>query len=295
MTEENIDIAGDEAGEGGGSPDQEYNGRDYESEALEQGWTPKEEFKGNPDKWVDAEKYVERGSYRKQVKDLSSQMAELKKQMESQSSEYSKKLSDELSRARKIAEHALDKQREQLEARYERLKYNAVEEGDLDEYKRLDSEHKEQVAKYSEPQFEEEVENEFKEPEKKPEENQQPEPPQEVKDWVSKNQWFERDQRLKAYAIETHKQIVDSNPNMSLPESLELVTEEIKNTFPQKFERPSQRTDVAGGNRINGGSANRKKGWGDIDKVNQEHLDFFIKKGIYKDKNEAAERFWSEE
>lgn len=32
-----------------------------EAEAREQGWLPKEEYKGKPDKWVDAEEFVERG------------------------------------------------------------------------------------------------------------------------------------------------------------------------------------------------------------------------------------------
>ena len=31
-----------------------------EKEAREMGWTPKEKFKGNPDKWVTAEEFVER-------------------------------------------------------------------------------------------------------------------------------------------------------------------------------------------------------------------------------------------
>ena len=31
--------------------------------AREMGWTPKEKFRGNPDKWVDAETYVERGEH----------------------------------------------------------------------------------------------------------------------------------------------------------------------------------------------------------------------------------------
>lgn len=33
---------------------------DHETKAREMGWTPKEEFKGDPDKWVDAKDWVER-------------------------------------------------------------------------------------------------------------------------------------------------------------------------------------------------------------------------------------------
>lgn len=36
---------------------------DIESQARQMGWKPQEEFKGDPDKWVDAETYVERGEH----------------------------------------------------------------------------------------------------------------------------------------------------------------------------------------------------------------------------------------
>lgn len=36
---------------------------DVEKEALSMGWTPKEKFKGNPDKWIDAESFVERAEH----------------------------------------------------------------------------------------------------------------------------------------------------------------------------------------------------------------------------------------
>jgi hypothetical protein len=32
----------------------------YESEARQQGWMPQEEFKGDPDRWTDAETFVRR-------------------------------------------------------------------------------------------------------------------------------------------------------------------------------------------------------------------------------------------
>lgn len=41
--------------------DEEQNIEAIEAEAKQLGWVPKEDFKGNEDKWVDAETYVERG------------------------------------------------------------------------------------------------------------------------------------------------------------------------------------------------------------------------------------------
>ena len=35
--------------------------RDYEHDAQQEGWRPKEEWQGNPEQWVDAKTFVERG------------------------------------------------------------------------------------------------------------------------------------------------------------------------------------------------------------------------------------------
>src|SRR5574337_489576 len=37
--------------------------RDYESEAKEMGWRPQAQYKGDPEKWVDAQEFVERGEH----------------------------------------------------------------------------------------------------------------------------------------------------------------------------------------------------------------------------------------
>src|SRR5690606_35489735 len=34
---------------------------DYEAQAKSMGWVPQDEWKGDPDKWTDAQEYVERG------------------------------------------------------------------------------------------------------------------------------------------------------------------------------------------------------------------------------------------
>lgn len=67
--------AGDE-----GEPQQ----RDFDAEARAHGWTPKEDFKGDPSRWVDAETFVTRADevmplLKKQNKALKDDIAELKR------------------------------------------------------------------------------------------------------------------------------------------------------------------------------------------------------------------------
>ena len=47
-------------GEGEGTEPIENTPRDFEAEAREHGWSPKEEFKGDPARWVDAETFMKR-------------------------------------------------------------------------------------------------------------------------------------------------------------------------------------------------------------------------------------------
>jgi len=60
--------------------------RDFDAEARQQGWTPKDEFRGDPEKWVDAEAFVSRGEnfmplLKKQVQTQKGEIDFLKRQM----------------------------------------------------------------------------------------------------------------------------------------------------------------------------------------------------------------------
>lgn len=112
--------------------------RDYEAEARAQGWTPKEEFKGDESKFVDAETFVKRADevmpfLKKQNQALRSEMEQLKKSVKqvnefatkAEERAYERAMADlkaELAKAvadddeaaagkiaDKIAEHAADK------------------------------------------------------------------------------------------------------------------------------------------------------------------------------------------
>lgn len=98
--------------------------RDYEAEARASGWTDKDEFKGDPNRWVDAETFVNRAEelmplLRKENKNLRSEMAEIKKMV--------KKLT--------LAEqNAYENAMADLKAKAE----SAVETGDVEAYKAVD-------------------------------------------------------------------------------------------------------------------------------------------------------------
>ena len=51
----------------------------YESEAREQGWKPKEEYEGDPEKWRPAKEFVERGELFGKIDVLGRELKETKK------------------------------------------------------------------------------------------------------------------------------------------------------------------------------------------------------------------------
>lgn len=104
--------------------------RDFTAEAMAQGWTDKDEFKGDPDKWIDAKAFVERqdtnlGLLRKKTDYLERELAKQQK--------AAAKAADFFDKAEKRAyERALAEIRSQQEA--------AVEAGDVDQFRKLTAE-----------------------------------------------------------------------------------------------------------------------------------------------------------
>jgi hypothetical protein len=107
-------------------PDNEIQSqpRDFEAEARAQGWTPKEDFRGDESRWVDAETFVKRADevmplLKKKTQNQDREIAELKKQIK------------RLTRAEAAAyENALADLKAEAEA--------AVEAGDLTAYRAVD-------------------------------------------------------------------------------------------------------------------------------------------------------------
>jgi hypothetical protein len=71
LEEENAEESEDETEE------PEYS--EVEQEAMAQGWTRKEDFKGNPENWKPASQYVEWGEMRNNITNLTKQVKGMKK------------------------------------------------------------------------------------------------------------------------------------------------------------------------------------------------------------------------
>lgn len=112
------------------------NERDYEGEARQQGWTDQEAFKGDPNRWVDAETFMKRSDEVMPL--LKKQNAGLKREIDD--------LKRMVKRVVKSEQRAFENALTEIEARQDA----AVESGDVAESRRLREEAKQLRADMTE-------------------------------------------------------------------------------------------------------------------------------------------------
>lgn len=296
MTEDNQEVQEDSGADS----------RDYEAEAASMGWTPQDQFKGDPDKFIDAQTFVERGEKflpivqsklsksEQRVQDLENQLNELKTSQTSSQGEVTQRLD----RMKKMYEHAMQTQKEQLMERFEAAKLQAVEEGDVEAYNQIQQQQEQQIARFSEPEYEEEVEKLELPKEQQEQKKEQPnqlsaEDQKTVEGWVKENsEWYGKDARLTSYAQAYEADLFKQEPNLSLPERLKKVRQEVAERFPDILNIDPAPSLISGGSRMSGQS-NNKKGWNDIPAGERQQLKDFIAEGLFKDEKAAAEKYWS--
>lgn len=175
-------------------------GKNVEDIARSRGWVPEGEFKG--DGWVPAEQYVERGYGR--------------------ANELEKRLEEANQRLKAVDEHfqrTLENQQVEYEAKIAELKERrakAVEEGDVDTFKKLDK----QIDDTAAPKSKSNVER-----------------------WRKQNPWFGDNPRM---TIEANNALgfFSDKYGVDTDEMLEALTEHIKQLFPDHFANPNRNRET---------------------------------------------------
>jgi hypothetical protein len=158
----------------------DVEGKEHEAEALKLGWVPKEKFRGNPERWVDAKAYVDRGNevlpiVKAQLRKTEAELEEFKKT----SAEW-----------RTFSEAHTERQVNEWKAKYEeavRDKSAALTQGDGEKFVEAEARQKQLEAEKPQPP--------------KTEATKGPDP--EFKAWLDENPWYvsDRKKRLKADLI----------------------------------------------------------------------------------------------
>jgi len=192
-----------------------------EAKARRLGWVPKEEFRGDADRWRPAEEFLERGErilplVLKDNDRLHARLSGLETELR-ETKEASKEL---LAFTSKAEERAYNRAKAEIEGRIEAAAStadpNAVRQG-MRELDALNAEHKR--------------------PEPKTEQQKQPavavDP--EIQDWINKEDWFRKSPALNTYATEVFGEIERASPGMTKSQMLAETKRRTVEKFPEKF------------------------------------------------------------
>lgn len=183
----------------------------YESQAREQGWKPKEEYDGEPEKWRPAKEFVERGELFGKIDNMGRELKETKKALKMLQDHHSKVRETEYKRAV-----------DELKS----LQKKHLEEGNSDGY----LEATELLTDLKAEQKAREVVSEST-----------PAPPDpRFTSWVQKNPWYAQNQQMRDYADSIGMGYAQKNPNTDPEEVLQYVTSEVRERFKSRFENPNR-------------------------------------------------------
>ena len=175
-----------------------------EARAREMGWVPQEEFKGNPDRWTDAETWVKNGEnaiplLRKDNENLRGEVRHLKELFQN-SQEAIQALQEVHTEATK---RAVEQAKKDLMAEIRA----AREEGDVDLEIRLTDE-------LTDLKLAEKTQSKVKQVQEQQQQQQQPDP--DLAAWMGENTWFGKDERKTMRAMGIAQQLRSDPANDGL-------------------------------------------------------------------------------
>lgn len=222
--------------------------------ARKLGHKPKEEFDGDPERWVDADEFVAKRFERltERHNDTTKKMTELDKTLKAVTGHVSK-----------IEQAAYQKAINDLK----KERRTAIEEGDVEQAEAIDIQ-MDQIKEALTPPKAEEPKMEV---------------PKEVTDWEAKNgEWFYKDLEVSDFGMAHFQTFMNRHPQATVSEALESMEKAVKKAFPEKFENQQRKAPAAvetGGEAVNIGSQ-RKFSRNDLNEDQRRVHDTFVRQGI---------------
>lgn len=227
-----------------------------ELEAMDQGWVPEEDYTGDPDRYVTAKEFVQRGELFKKIE---SQNRELRDQ---------RKMLDHLSQ---LSKQSYDAGVKQTLANLKNQRKEAFAEGDLEKVSqiedRIDSV-KEQVELQKQQQVTIQPYTQQVAPE--------------LQAWIDKNRWYENDVALRGAADAIG--VALAKEGRSPADVLREVERRIRTEFPNKFHNPNR--DKPGAVEGTGGVRKTGKGSDDVElsPLERDMMGKLVKAGVLTEK-----------
>lgn len=225
-----------------------------EEMAREQGWTPQDEYKGDPDNWKSAEKFIEVG-----------------KKISAVQSERNDKLLREISSLKNDIASFKDVHAAEMKAVKEDTYNRAVQ--------KLKDEQREALRAGDEEEFDK-IEQKIKEtPKPKPVEKQEQPVNEEFIKWAAENPWYDgEDVELTQTADIVAKTLQGNYTDMT--KFYNAIGDRVKKMYPEKFDIKTPVQDV----EQSSGGTSKKKGkhsYSDLPGDAKAACDKYVKMGLY--------------
>lgn len=265
--------------------EQKVDAEAEEQRARISGWRPEDEFKGDPDRWTDAETWNKRtdevlpimkASNKRLEADLISTKAEL---------ENLKRVMNSVVKAgEKVSNREYDRAIETIR----KEQAQAVTDQDGAKFHELE----EKKAQLEKPTI------------AKPIQNQPQAEHPDFQSWKADNPWYDANPDMQLYADTQVPFIVSQNPNLTGRAFFDAIKEEVERRFPERFKNPKRKkksnVDDGGDTRDGAGGGKKGKSYSDLPDDAKKYCDNLIKdmKG-YKTpdeiKKQYAEDYFGEE
>jgi len=209
---------------------------EIESRATLYGWVPKEQFRGDPERWTPADQFVQRADEmlpiaRSMNRKLEGDIGTLKQE----NARLTKTMGKIIDVNKKVSETAYKRAREEITA--EQAK--AITDGDAEKWTDLETK-KDNLEKPEEIKVEEAPAGTVD--------------PPEVSAWKDENPWYNDDPEMGNYADVASDFITKRNPGLPVDQFLSKVKDEVKKKFPGKFTNPNRnKAGVNDGGDFGGG------------------------------------------
>ena len=263
-------------------PDVPAYNPEVEERAKIYGWVPKEEFRGDPERWTPADQYVQRAD----------EMLPIARSMNKKLADDVRRANDEIARLTDVVKRVAETHAKVAKTGHEeRLKQinrdqeQALADVDVARFRELAAERDSLVA-----------------PEVVSMEDIQPVNPNSaaVEQWKADNDWYNTDVELGSYADMAGDFIAKRHGNLPPEQFFEKVTAEVKKKFPnhpafgnvnRRAAPPSDSASIGGGD-LGGGTGG--KTYADLPKEAKEVCDRDVKSG-HTTKEKWAKEYFSQD
>ena len=256
---------------------------ELEARAKRMGWVPKEEFRGDPERWVDAEKFVDRGQEMMPI--LKENLSRMEKKFEGAETKIGQ-LQDTLEKVVKLSKSASDRAYKRALRDLKGQQREAADKGDVVTFDAIEN----QLQELNESA---EVAPGEKKEIKETGDGLHPD----FTPWHKVNIWYGQDKDLTAYANGVAQIVAADSPGIDGKQFYDEITKRVKEVFPHKFENPNRKKAdvVEGGGGGDDVHAKKKKAYRDLPAEAKAACDQFVKDGLFKNAQGYVDEYFEGE